>query len=335
MSIRIRAAQTAEELDAVYRLRHRVFSEEEGLFAPDPEGRVTDRFDALPSTVNLVAVDDGQVVGALRLTEPSPAGLPTDGWFDFSPALPSECAVGAGGMLCVQRSHRECPRLFLGLVAMAHVWLLSKGCTHVVALFRPEVAPVFEWVGGTCLSEPFIHEGLGLPVVPVMITNGAVNERLTEFSERQHVDHFLRSFEREFASEGEVIVRRGDVADDSAYVIIDGRVAVTTTADDGPNPTTVLAELGPGEVFGELAPLTSQPRTANVVALGDVDLMVLDHDALLGQLQDPTIARHMLAIVAERLASRTTADFAALVQRSDPGRPDVDPRASGLAALVV
>jgi hypothetical protein len=328
MSIRIRAARSAEELDAVYRLRHRIFAEEEGLFAPDPEGRVTDRFDALPSTVNLVAVEEGEVVGALRLTEPSPAGLPTDGWFDFDSALPAEhAAVAAGGMLCVERSHRKCPRLFLGLVGMAAFWLASKGCSHVVALFRPKVAPVFEWVGGCSLTEPFVHEGLGLPVVPVMIPLDETNEAVSSLRDRQAVDHFLQSFEREFACDGETIIRRGDTADDSAYVIVDGHVSVT--AADG---ETVLAELGPGEVFGELAPLTDQPRTADVIAHGDVDLMVLGRDALLGQLQEPAIAKRMLGIVAERLAARTTGEIAALVQEGALVGPDTRPRQSLAAA---
>jgi serine/threonine-protein kinase len=62
---------------------------------------------------------------------------------------------------------------------------------------------------------------------------------------------------------GDVIVREGDRAD-AAYVIVGGRVEVFTSAG---GLRTTLAELGPGEVFGETAILAGTERTASVAAL--------------------------------------------------------------------
>jgi CRP-like cAMP-binding protein len=66
-----------------------------------------------------------------------------------------------------------------------------------------------------------------------------------------------------------------------------------------------LARLGRGETFGELALLTSRPRSADVVALTDVDLMVLDRPVFQAQLQsDPEVAVRLLEILGTRLAER-------------------------------
>ncbi|MFQ5968078.1 MAG: BTAD domain-containing putative transcriptional regulator [Acidimicrobiia bacterium] len=62
---------------------------------------------------------------------------------------------------------------------------------------------------------------------------------------------------------GEVIVSEGAPAD-SVYWIETGQVEVTKTTSDG--QTVVLAELGPGRYFGELASLLGTGRTASVRA---------------------------------------------------------------------
>jgi CRP/FNR family transcriptional regulator, cyclic AMP receptor protein len=61
------------------------------------------------------------------------------------------------------------------------------------------------------------------------------------------------------------IVEKGKI-ESTMYLIASGRVRV----HEG-NET--LAELGRGSVFGELAALDSQPRTADVTALSDVVLL--------------------------------------------------------------
>jgi HEAT repeat protein len=71
---------------------------------------------------------------------------------------------------------------------------------------------------------------------------------------------------------GARIVEKGKV-ESTMYVIASGRVQV----QDGGE---TLAELGRGSVFGELAALDSQPRTADVTALSDVLLLRIDHATL-------------------------------------------------------
>jgi len=68
-----------------------------------------------------------------------------------------------------------------------------------------------------------------------------------------------RSFRELKYESGHTIVRKGERGL-GFYVIADGAVEIRS---DG----TVLAKLGPGEYFGEMAILDKQPRTADVVTL--------------------------------------------------------------------
>lgn len=77
---------------------------------------------------------------------------------------------------------------------------------------------------------------------------------------------------------GTTIIRKGDV-DDSLYIIASGDVRV----HDGDH---TLAHLGEREVFGELAVLDPEPRSASVTATSNVQLLRLDRDDLFEILPD-------------------------------------------------
>jgi CRP/FNR family transcriptional regulator, cyclic AMP receptor protein len=66
-----------------------------------------------------------------------------------------------------------------------------------------------------------------------------------------------------------IIVRQGDRAD-KVYMVLSGRVRVVY--EEGQKEVSV-ADLGPGEVFGEMAVLEGQPRSANVITLERTNLL--------------------------------------------------------------
>jgi serine/threonine-protein kinase len=72
-------------------------------------------------------------------------------------------------------------------------------------------------------------------------------------------------------ADGELVVREGDPAE-AAYVIVDGHCQVFRERD---GRRTVLRTLGPGDAFGETALLSARPRTASVVAVGNVTLKLI------------------------------------------------------------
>ena len=80
---------------------------------------------------------------------------------------------------------------------------------------------------------------------------------------------------------GSVVVRQGDGADEF-FVIIEGRVDVEYEERDEHDEAqdyTVIAELGPGDYFGELALLTDTPRAASVVVAERCRVLALSRGA--------------------------------------------------------
>ena len=75
---------------------------------------------------------------------------------------------------------------------------------------------------------------------------------------------------------GEVIVREGDKGE-AAYMIVAGRCRAYRSSNDGEE---TLAVMEPGEAFGEMALILSEPRAASVVAMDPVTVLVLDKATL-------------------------------------------------------
>ena len=73
----------------------------------------------------------------------------------------------------------------------------------------------------------------------------------------------------ESAVEGKTIIREGGFSNDF-YIIEDGTVKVEREGEK-------VAELGPGDVFGEQGLLEKQARSATVTATSDVRLIKIEH----------------------------------------------------------
>ncbi|MCZ6622312.1 MAG: FAD-dependent oxidoreductase [Deltaproteobacteria bacterium] len=76
---------------------------------------------------------------------------------------------------------------------------------------------------------------------------------------------------------GETIFRQGDRGD-RLYIVVDGDVEVVK-AEPGEQGETVLARLGPGECFGEMALVSDNLRMATVRSCTSVNVLTLDRDA--------------------------------------------------------
>jgi MFS family permease len=113
------------------------------------------------------------------------------------------------------------------------------------------------------------------------------------------IEHLAGSLRARRAEAGEEIIREGE-AGDLFYVVGSGEVDVT---QDGRS----LGTLGPGESFGEIALLRPVPRTATVVARGDVELYTLDRDEFVAAVTGHPESREAVdAVIGARLGSLRT-----------------------------
>ncbi len=96
---------------------------------------------------------------------------------------------------------------------------------------------------------------------------------------------------------GEVLFQEGDDGH-AAYLVVTGQVEVLKAGPDGEQRLAVLA---PGEVVGELAILTREPRSATVRALTETTLRVMDRTAVERELEKiPPWVGTMVSTLAER-----------------------------------
>ncbi len=104
--------------------------------------------------------------------------------------------------------------------------------------------------------------------------------------------------ERRFAAAGKLIVKQGE-AGNSAFLIQSGRVQVYA---EHAGKRVELAELGPGQIFGEMSLVVHADRSANVEALEDTTLIVITRKMLDQKLKnsDPTV-RALVPMLLQRI----------------------------------
>lgn len=102
---------------------------------------------------------------------------------------------------------------------------------------------------------------------------------------------------------GDIPVRTGD-AGDSLFVVLSGELEASV---ETPHGRQILKEMHPGDVFGEMAFVTHQPRTADVVALTDARLLKVSFEEL-DKLRvfSPYLASRLLFNISRIVCERVT-----------------------------
>jgi small-conductance mechanosensitive channel/CRP-like cAMP-binding protein len=103
---------------------------------------------------------------------------------------------------------------------------------------------------------------------------------------------------RRMYAPGELILRRGD-AGDSMFVVRRGKVEIRLTASNGDHQRVAVLE--PGGFFGEMGLLTGEPRSADVNAVDEVEVLEIRKAALQQLLQENA---GLAAALCERVEHR-------------------------------
>ena len=111
---------------------------------------------------------------------------------------------------------------------------------------------------------------------------------------RKDLQRIARASDEIDVKAGRVLVEQGRLGHEF-FLILDGKATVRRN-------NRKVAELGPGQYFGELSLLDKGARDATVVAETDMKLLVLGQREFLGVLDDvPGLAYKILRIMAHRL----------------------------------
>lgn len=103
--------------------------------------------------------------------------------------------------------------------------------------------------------------------------------------------------------EGDVVFHREDPGN-GLYIVLRGTIKISIVAPDGQE--TLVALLGPGESFGEMAVLTGERRSATATALDRAELLFLPRDGVLLFLDEhPEVLRKIVEVLSRWLRERT------------------------------
>lgn len=96
---------------------------------------------------------------------------------------------------------------------------------------------------------------------------------------------------------GETVIRAGDPGS-SMFVVHKGRVSVQVSENGRPRTVATLKE---GDFFGEMALFTGEPRTANILALEETEVLEIGHAAMKRVFDtNPDLVESLSFIMAER-----------------------------------
>ncbi len=103
--------------------------------------------------------------------------------------------------------------------------------------------------------------------------------------------------------DGEALCHQGDPGD-SVFLVDEGEVEVSIVVGD--TGRIRLATLGRHDIFGEMAVICNQPRTADVHARGPLKVLKIEADVFLQLITaNPDAALGMMRVLAERLMQFT------------------------------
>jgi nucleotide-binding universal stress UspA family protein len=132
-------------------------------------------------------------------------------------------------------------------------------------------------------------------------TIAAVLARAPLFSKlgQQDLAHLAEAARIRTYRRGEVIVREGDAAT-GCFMIVSGRVEVSQKAARA--TPLVLATMGQGEVFGEMAVIDEHPRSATVRALETTECVAIRRGDFVETLRrHPGMAAQLLPVLVRRV----------------------------------
>ena len=86
----------------------------------------------------------------------------------------------------------------------------------------------------------------------------------------QEKEAVVKSMVKSVYAPGEIIIKRGDPGE-SMFIIHRGKVEVRLPSNNGDQHQVAVLE--PGNFFGEMALLTGEPRTADVSAIEEVEIL--------------------------------------------------------------
>ena len=135
--------------------------------------------------------------------------------------------------------------------------------------------------------------------------------------EPEALDQLCRYAKHVTLKRGATLFSKGDPGN-SLFAVISGTVKMSISSPEGRN--AILNLIGPGEVFGEMAVLSGQTRSADATANTVCEMFVIDRRDFLPFVRNhPALAMKFIELLCERVR-RTSGQVEQVILQDLPGR---------------
>jgi CRP-like cAMP-binding protein len=186
------------------------------------------------------------------------------------------------------------------------LWSLRLNDLTDIVAHHPEIGRRLRFVAGVSEDQEVERHLKRLSLMA-----GLSSEQLREVAKHLRGERF---------DEGQTVYRQG-MPGDALFLIQKGQVQLTSTIGDTVCDRQVLANLGPGDFFGENALLTGEPHGSDAIALTSLQTWSLardDFETL--ALRYPSLALNMSRLLSQRLRNSA-------IRGASPSQPPVVPAA--------
>lgn len=131
------------------------------------------------------------------------------------------------------------------------------------------------------------------------------------------LDQLCRYAKHAMLKRGATIFSKGDPGT-SMFAVISGTVKISTSSPDG--RSAILNLIGAGEIFGEIAVLDGQARTADATANTNCEIFIIDRREFVPFVKSqPALAMKFIELLCTRLR-RTSEQVEQIILQNLPGR---------------
>jgi hypothetical protein len=199
-------------------------------------------------------------------------------------------------MFCLSQEHYS-ETVTTGLLLMAVYFASSNYVTHILAPVETSLSPLLHSIGFENIDEVYTDQLTGLEMQPLLLDMRRVNDFFLHFIHKNRMQDFIQYYERWFFKAGESVITAGEKGEE-VFIIVQGEAEVKLPNG---NRIGVLKE---GEIFGELALLTDDIRSADVFAKTELQVMVLSKVVFREHLiNNPKKVLSLLKLMGERTKS--------------------------------
>ena len=120
------------------------------------------------------------------------------------------------------------------------------------------------------------------------------------------VENFTRSLNRIRIPKDEAIIAE-HTRGENLFLICRGKIEISKVLDSSDTTCARLSVLEPGDFFGEMSIIDNEPRSANAIALEDVELLVIDKDSFTNLVfSHPVVMFNLIRTMSHRLRDTNT-----------------------------